>query len=41
METLEVSSWEEVQELMENDYRDYVFSDDDVAEAYKMWQEGF
>ena len=39
METLIVSDWNEVKELMDGQYKKYVFSDDDVAEAYEYWLE--
>ena len=39
METLVVSDWNEVKELMEGEYKKYVFSDSEVAEAYECWNE--
>ena len=39
METLIVSNWKELKELMEGEYKDFVFSDNDVAEAYEEWLE--
>ena len=39
METLIIEDWEELQDLLSGDYRDYVISDEDVREAFYEWQE--
>ena len=39
METLEVDNWEDVDELMNGTYKDYLFADEDVATGYYVWKD--